>query len=97
MIPAAADEADVQNLARNRRAKPGREIARRTRAHRRPHGLREPGIVRRAATRLYEYNPRLADNSAFPREAGANGKLIVIMRRAPAGRDPRRDGVNAGD
>jgi hypothetical protein len=66
-------------------------------AYRRLHGIGKRGIVGPATTRLYEHNPRLANNSAFPREAGANRNLIVIVRWMPAGRDPRRDAMNAGD
>ena len=54
-------------------------------------------IVGPAASRLYEHNPRLADNGAFPREAGANRDLIVIVRWTPAGGDPRRDAMDASD
>src|ERR1700733_1241307 len=91
------NEADVQNLARNRRAKPSREMQRRAVAYGRLHGTGKRGVVGAAAARLYEHDPRLADDGAFPREAGANGNLIVIMRRTPAGRYPRRDAMNAGD
>jgi hypothetical protein len=84
------NEANIQNLPRNRRAKPSGKMQRRTAAYRHLHGIGEHGIVSSAATRLYEHNPRLADNGAFAREAGANRDLIVIVRRTPAGRDPRR-------
>jgi hypothetical protein len=94
---AAANEADVENLARNRRTKPSGKMQRRTVAYRRLHGIGKRGIVAPAAARLYEHNPRPANDSAFPREAGANRNLIVIMRRTPAGGDPCRDAVNAGD
>src|ERR1700722_1090773 len=91
------NEADVQNLAGNRRAKPSREMQRRAVAYRRLHGIGKRGIVGPATTRLYEDDPRLAYDGAFPREAGASRNLIVIVRRTPAVRDPRRDALNAGD
>ena len=72
-------------------------MQRRAVAYRRLHGIGKRGIVGPATTRLYEHNPRLADNSAVPREAGANGDLIVVVRRTPAGGDPCRDAMNAGD
>jgi hypothetical protein len=91
------NEPNIQNLPRNRRAKPSVKMQRRTVVYRRLHGIGKRGIVSPAATRVYEHNPRLADNGAFAREAGANRDLIVIVRRTLAGRDPRRDAVNAGD
>ncbi len=72
-------------------------MQRRAIAYRRLHGIGKRGIVRPAAARLYEHDPRLADNGAVPREARANGDLIVVVRRTPAGRDPCRDAMNAGD
>ena len=54
-------------------------------------------IVRPAAARPREHDSRLADDGAVPREADANRDLIVIMRRAPAGGDPCRDAMDAGD
>ena len=95
--PAAADEANVQNLARDRRAKPSREMQRRAVAYRRQHGLGEPRVVRPAAARPREDDSRLADDGAVPREAHANRDLIVVVRRTPAGGDPRRNAMDAGD
>jgi hypothetical protein len=54
-------------------------------------------VVGPAAARLHEHDSRLADDGAVPREADANGDLIVIMWRAPAGGDPCRDAMNACD
>jgi hypothetical protein len=95
--PAAANEAYVQNLAGDRRAKPGREMQRRAIMYGPKHGLGERGIVRSAAARSRVDDSRLADDGAVPREAGANRDLIVIMWRPPAGGDPCRDAVNACD
>ena len=72
-------------------------MQRRAVAYRRLHGIGKRGIVGPATTRLYEDDPRLADNSAVPREAGANRNLIVIVRRTPAGGEPCRDAMDAGD
>ena len=72
-------------------------MQRRAIAYRRLHGIGKRGVVGPAASRLYEHNPRLADNGAFPREAGANRDLIVIVRWTPAGGDPRRDAMDASD
>jgi hypothetical protein len=92
----AADEADVENLTRNRRAKPSGEMQRCAFAYRRLHGIGKRGIIAPASARLCEADPGLAYNSAVPREARANGDLMVIVLRVPAGRDPRRDALNAG-
>ncbi len=93
--PSAANEANVQNLARDRRAKPGREMQRRAVADRRQHGLGKRGIVSLAAARSGEHDPRLADNGAVAREAHANRDLVVVMRRTPAGGEARRDAMDA--
>ena len=66
-------------------------------AYRHDHGLGKRRVVGPAAARLHEHDSRLADDGAVPREADANGDLIVIMWRAPAGGDPCRDAMNAGD
>src|SRR3984885_9867895 len=86
-----------QHRPRNPGAEPSGEMQRRAIAYRRLHGIGKRGVVGPAATRLYEHNPRLADNGAFPREAGANRDLIVIVRWTPAGGDPRRDAMAASD
>ena len=65
-------------------------------AYRRLHGIGKRGIIAPASARLCEADPGLAYNSAVPRETRANGDLIVIVLRAPAGRDPRRDARNEG-
>ena len=95
--PVATDETNVQNLPRDRRAEPSGEMERRAIAYRRLHGIGKRGVVGPAATRLYEHNPRLADNGPVSRETRANGDLIVGVPGAPAGGDPRRDAMNAGD
>ena len=95
--PAATDEANVQNLARDCRAKPSGKMQRRAFADRRHHGIGKRRVVGAPAARLYEDDPRLADDGAVPREANANRDLIVIMRRTPAGGDPCRDAMNASD
>ena len=70
-------------------------MQRRAIAYRHLHGIGKRGVVGPAASRLYEHNPRLADNGAVPRETRANGDLIVVVRRTPAGGDPCRDAMNA--
>jgi hypothetical protein len=66
-------------------------------AHRRQHGLGEPGVVRRTAARSRIDDSWLADDSAVPGEAHAHGDLIVVVGRAPASGEPRRNAVDAGD
>ena len=95
--PAAADEVNVQNLPRDRGAEPGGERQRRAVAYRRHHRSGKGGIVDPAAARPREDDPRLAYDGAFPREADANRDLIVIVRRTPAGGEPCRDAMDAGD
>ena len=95
--PAATDEPNVQNLPRDRRAKQSGEMQGRAVAHRCHHGVGKRRVVGPATARLHEHESRLADDGAVPREADANRDLIVIMRRAPAGRDSCRDAVDAGD
>jgi hypothetical protein len=95
--PAATDEANIQHLARDRRAKLSGEVQRRAVADRGQHGIGEPGIVRHAAARPHEDDPRLTYDGAFPREADADRDLIVIVRWTPAGGDPCRDAMDAGD
>jgi hypothetical protein len=90
-------EAYIKNLARNRRAKLSGEMERRATAYRRLHGIVQGGVLSPTALRLCEDDPRLAYDGAVAREAQANGDLIVIMRRAPAGGDPCRDTMNTGD
>src|SRR5271167_3234499 len=57
--PAATDEANRQNLPRDRRAEPSGEMQRRAVAYRRHHGIAERGVVGPAAARPYEDDPRL--------------------------------------
>ena len=79
----------------NNRGAECREMQRRTLAYRRQHGLGKPGIVRRAAAGPRINDSRLAYDGAVPREAQANGDLIVVVRRTPAGSDPCRNAMNA--
>jgi hypothetical protein len=72
-------------------------MQRRAIAYRPHHGVDKRRVVGPAAARLHEHDSRLADDGAVPREADANRDLIVIVRRAPAGRDPCRDALDAGD
>jgi hypothetical protein len=94
--PVATDEANIQNLPRDRRAEPSGERQRRAVAYRRHHGIGKRGVVGPAA-RPHEDDLRLAYDGAFPREADANRDLIVIVRRTPAGGEPCRDAMDAGD
>jgi hypothetical protein len=72
-------------------------MQRRAVAYRRHHGVDKRRVVGPAAARLHEHDSRLADDGTVPREADANRDLIVIVRRAPAGRDPCRNALDAGD
>ncbi len=95
--PAATIEANRQNLPRDRRAEPSGELERRAVAYRRHHGIGKRGVVCPAAARPYEDDPRLTYDGAFTREAHADRDLIVIVRRMPAGGEPRRDAMDAAD
>ena len=89
-------KANVQNLARDRRAKPGREMQRRAVADRRQAWIGQARISS-ALPPLDrgEHDPRLADNGAVAREAHANRDLVVVMRRTPTGGEARRDAMDA--
>ena len=67
--PAATDEANRQNLPRDRRAEPSGEMQRRAVAYCRHHGIGKRGVVGPAAARPHEDDPRLTYDGAFPREA----------------------------
>ena len=94
---AATDEANIQNLPRDRRPEPSGEMQRRAVAYRRHHGIGKRGVVGPAAARPYEDDLRLTYDGAFTREADANRDLIVIVRRTPAGGEPCRAAMDAGD
>ena len=72
-------------------------MQRRAVAYGRHHGIGKRGVVGPAAARPYEDDPRLTYDGALTREADANRDLIVIVRRMPAGGEPCRDAMDAGD
>ena len=72
-------------------------MQRRAVVYRRHHGIGQRGVVGPAAARPHKDDYRLTYDAAFPREADANRDLIVIARRMPAGGEPCRDLMDAGD
>jgi hypothetical protein len=72
-------------------------MQRRTVTDRSHHGIGESAVIGPAAARPHIDDPRLAYDRAVPREADADRDLIVIVRRTPAGGEPGRDAMDAGD